>query len=300
MRLKLVLAYVGTAYCGWQIQEKPSPPPTIQGELEAALRTLTGRLIRVHGSGRTDSGVHAHGQTAHCDVPDHADATDAANALSPSHVSSVLALTDPSVAPELTSKKRQNSRACRNWHDWRHSLNAVLPRDIRVLEAQAAPPHFHARKDALHKTYAYQFWCEKTFLPPQLTPFVWACGPLNIDACRAALPCLLGEHDFAALRNAGTDVEGTRRTILAAELEELPPCEYYPPHAPMLRLTVTANGFLKQMVRNIAGLLAACGRNALAPADIPALLATGDRRALRSATAPAQGLSLVRVTYPTE
>ena len=117
MRLKLLLAYVGTRYSGWQIQEKPSPPPTIQGELEAALRTICGHNVRAHGSGRTDSGVHAHGQVVHCDVPD--------------------------------------SRA---GLDWRNSLNAILPRDIRVLHAQRAAPDFHARKDALRKTYAYQFW----------------------------------------------------------------------------------------------------------------------------------------------
>ena len=64
--------------------------------------------------------------------------------------------------------------------DWRRSLNAVLPRDIRVLEARQAAPDFHARKDALRKTYAYQFWLEQTFMPPQLTPFVWKCGPLNM------------------------------------------------------------------------------------------------------------------------
>ena len=65
MRLKLLVAYVGTRYSGWQIQEKPSPPPTIQGELEAALRTICGHAVRAHGSGRTDSGVHAHGQVVH-------------------------------------------------------------------------------------------------------------------------------------------------------------------------------------------------------------------------------------------
>ena len=69
-RIKLTVAYDGTHYSGWQIQEKPSPPPTIQGELEAALRVLAGTPVRVHGSGRTDAGVHAHGQVAHCDVPD--------------------------------------------------------------------------------------------------------------------------------------------------------------------------------------------------------------------------------------
>ena len=66
MRLKLLIAYVGTCYSGWQIQEKPSLPPTVQGEMEKALRTITGQNIRAHGSGRTDSGVH--------DVAQHVDA----------------------------------------------------------------------------------------------------------------------------------------------------------------------------------------------------------------------------------
>ena len=257
MRLKLLIAYVGTCYSGWQIQEKPSPPPTVQGEMEKALRTITGQNIRAHGSGRTDSGVHAHGQVVHCDVPD----------------------------------ARANM-------DWRRSLNAVLPRDIRVLEAMQAAPDFHARKDALRKTYAYQFWLEQTFMPPQLTPFVWKCGPMNIEAMRAALPHLTGLHDFAALRNVGTDVESTERTVLQTELHAMPPCEFYPPHAPMLRFIVTADGFLKQMVRNMAGLLAACGQGKVLPKDIPALLATRDRRDVPSVTAPPQGLALVNVVYP--
>ena len=147
MRLKLLISYVGTGYSGWQIQEKPKPPPTVQGALEAALRTIAGKAVRVHGSGRTDSGVHAHGQVAHCDIPD-----------------------------------------TRAGLDWRHSLNAVLPRDIRVLDASPAAPDFHARKDALRKTYVYQFWQELAFMPPHLTPFVWKCGPLNLEAAQAALP----------------------------------------------------------------------------------------------------------------
>ncbi len=257
MRLKLLISYVGTNYSGWQIQEKPKPPPTVQGALEAALRTIGGEAVRVHGSGRTDSGVHAHGQVAHCDVPD-----------------------------------------TRAGLDWRHSLNAVLPRDIRILDAAPAAPNFHARKDALRKTYAYQFWQERRFLPPHLRPYVWNCGPLNLDAMHQALPFLVGRHDFAGLRNAGTDVESSERTLMDIRLDVLPPCEYYPPHAPMLRLTVTADGFLKQMVRNVAGLLAACGQGKVQPALIPALLEARDRQAVPSVTAPPEGLALVCVEYP--
>ena len=258
MRLRLLLAYVGTRYSGWQIQEKVDPPPTIQGALEAALRQITGAAVRVHGAGRTDAGVHAHAQVAHCDVPEN--------------------------------------RAPR---DWRHSCNAVLPKDIRVLAAAPARPDFHARKDALHKTYVYQFWQERAFVPPALTPFVWNCGPLDLAALHAALPHLLGRRDFAGLRNAGTDVEGTVRTVLDARLEPAPPCPWYPPHSPMLLFRVTADGFLKQMVRNMAGLLAACGQGKVDPTRIPELLAARDRRAVPPVTAPAAGLALAQVSYET-
>lgn len=264
MRLRLIVAYDGAAYSGWQLQDRPGAPPTVQGALEAALGRIAGLRpgaapIRVFGAGRTDAGVHAHGQCAHCDVPD-----------------TLAAL------------------------DWRHALNAVLPRDVRVLEAAPAAERFHARKDALSKTYAYQFWQERRFVPPQLRGRVWQCGPLDVEAMRAALPHLLGRHDFAALRNAGSHTHGSVRTVLRLTLDARPPVEFYPPHLPLLRLMVTADGFLKQMVRNMAGLLAACGRGTLAPEAVPALLAGLDRRAVPAMTAPAPGLALVRVDYGPE
>ena len=256
MRCKLLLAYVGTNYSGWQIQEKINPPPTVQGTLEAALRTITGQPLRVCAAGRTDAGVHAHGQVAHVDLPEG----------------------------------RADSR-------WQRSLNALLPPDIRILRIEKAAADFHARKDALRKTYVYQFWQERTFLPPHLAPFVWGCGPLDRAAMLTAIPYLSGRQDFAGLRNTGTDTKSSIRTIMAASLCAMPPCEFYPPHAPLLRFTITADGFLKQMVRNIAGLLAACGQGKIQPKAIPDLLAARDRRALPTITAPAKGLALAHVEY---
>ena len=235
MRLRLLLAYDGSRYCGWQIQDIPTPPPTVQAAVEAAVGRIAGRPVRVFGSGRTDAGVHAHGQVAHCDVPRR---------------------------PGL---------------DWRHALNALLPADVRVLYWQEAAPDFHARISALRKTYVYDFWQEKGFVPPRLAPFVWRSGPLDAEAMRAALPFLLGRHDFASFQNAGTEMESTVRELQAATLTELPPVEFMPPCLPCLRLTVTANGFLKQMVRNMAGLLAAYGRHKLRPDQIPAILEAADR-----------------------
>ena len=171
MRLRLLLAYDGSRYCGWQIQDIPTPPPTVQAAVEAAVGRIAGRPVRVFGSGRTDAGVHAHGQVAHCDVPRR---------------------------PGL---------------DWRHALNALLPADVRVLHWQEAAPDFHARISALRKTYVYDFWQEKGFVPPRLAPFVWRSGPLDAGAMRAALPFLLGRHDFASLQNAGTEMVSSDRGL---------------------------------------------------------------------------------------
>ena len=259
MRLKLVLAYVGTNYSGWQIQCKRNPPPTIQAALERALGTICDQPVRVFGAGRTDAGVHAHAQVAHVDVPDN-------------------------VAARMRGR-------------WQHSLNALLPQDIRILDVAPCAPRFHARNDAAHKTYHYQFWQERSFVPPALAPYLWQCGPLDVDAMRAALALVPGQRDFASLQNAGTELESTVRTVMAATLHELPPLPFYPAHAPMLCLEVTADGFLKQMVRNLAGLLVHVGRGLLDAAAIPDILAAATRTENPAPTAPPQGLFLVRVVY---
>ena len=272
MRLALLLAYQGTRFSGWQIQETPCAPPTVQGVLESAVSRISGFHVRLHGSGRTDAGVHAHGQVVHGDVPD--------GRFPPQG--------DP-VGPDGCDAAGRR---------WRHSLNALLPPDVRVLAAHAARPDFHARISALHKTYVYDFWQDRAFTPPRLVPFVWSCGPLALDAVNAALTRLSGRHSFATFRNVGTDTENDVRTLLEARMDPLPASPFLPPHAPALRLTLRADGFLKQMVRNIAGMLVACGQGKLSPDAIPALLAAEDRRALRSPTAPPQGLALARVAYP--
>lgn len=258
MRVKITLAYDGTNYRGWQIQEKPDPPPTIQGAVETALFTLLRTKTRIFGAGRTDSGAHAHGQVAHFDVEER---------------------------PRLKAL------------DWRKALNAVLPYDIRVISAHLASDTFNARNDALFKTYTYQFWTETTFTPPFLRNYAWACGSLDAQAIRMAIPCLIGKHDFASFKNAGTETKSTEREIFDIALRETTQFAFYPPHSPILLLSVTANGFLKQMVRNIAGFLAAVGAGKADAADAAKILSKKDRRALPNATAPAHGLTLAHVSY---
>lgn len=255
-RIRLGLSYLGTNYVGWQVQAGALARDSIQGQLEAAIMRLAGEPVRVHGSGRTDSGVHAERQCAHFDMP-----TGRLNSI----------------------------------RDLRHAVNALLPRDIRVFEAKPCDPDFHARFSARSKTYRYLFWQDRGYVPPRLDPYVWCSGPLDIRRMHSSLMHLVGKHDFASLANAGTEEKGgTSRTLYILGLIERP---VWPGCLPMIELSVTGSGFLKQMVRNMVGLLADIGRGRLAPDMVPKLLAQKSRESLPTPTAPAKGLTLVRVCY---
>ncbi|HKI81698.1 MAG TPA: tRNA pseudouridine(38-40) synthase TruA [Pseudodesulfovibrio sp.] len=247
-RIRLIVAYEGTEFCGWQVQ--PSVR-TVQGELERALGIILRREIRVHGSGRTDSGVHALGQAVHFDVPDE--------------------------RPDFP---------------WRRSLNAILPRDVRVLDAEPVADDFHARYGAASKTYEYSLWHERGFCLPQRRRFVWSCGPMDFARMEDAAEVLMGEHDFSAFQNVGTDVGSTVRTV-----SDITRHAGVTAHESVWRFT--ADGFLKQMVRNLVGCLVACGRGKLDTGAARDILESGDRT-LAPATVPPQGLTLVRVEYGTK
>lgn len=245
IRLKLQLAYVGTNFHGWQLQDGAR---TVQGCLEAALGRLAGRPVRVHGAGRTDSGVHALGQVAHVDVPaDRADLP------------------------------------------WQRALNALLPLDLCVVRIESVSQTFHARFDAVHKTYSYTLWTEADYILPQRRAFVWQTGKLDEQAMAQAAGILVGRKDWSAFQNQGTPVRSAVRTVLDIHAE--------PGQHP--RETVwflTADGFLKQMVRNIMGCLVMVGRGRVTVDDVEVILRQR-RRALAPATAPAQGLCLEQVAY---
>lgn len=244
-RLRLTMAYVGTRYQGWQIQPRGQ---TIQGVLEACLERICATPVRVHGSGRTDAGVHALGQVAHCDIPD-----------SKIHI------------------------------PWQKALNALLPPDIAITQATLVDATFHARFSARSKRYSYTLWTEPGFTLPQRVPFVWPVRSLDTRAMQEAATLLQGRHDFASLQNAGTDTHTSVRTltsITSAPGSILGEYVWF----------FEADGFLKQMVRNIMGLLVSIGRHTLAPVDVPRILESCDRR-VAPATAPPQGLCLEKVIY---
>ena len=158
-------------------------------------------------------------------------------------------------------------------------LNQLLPADVRVLDAQAVSDDFHARFSAKAKTYEYRIWNAEVADVFAAETHAHVAKPLDVEAMQAAARQLIGTHDFAAFTVADPEVSSTTRTIesIAVVREES-----------VVRLTVTADGFLRYMVRRIAGSLIEVGRGKLA-AD--ALFAEARW------TAPAKGLVLRDIRY---
>ena len=175
--------------------------------------------------------------------------------------------------------------------DWPRALTSLMPDDVAVLSADAVAPDFHARKHALYKTYLYSLSPGRRYDLPQRRRFAWAPGPLDQDAMARAASHLTGRRDFAGFMNVGTPVTSTVRTLELAE----PRAGTFPGEVDW---AFRADGFLKQMVRNMVGLLVEAGRGRLDPDEVPGVLALADREKAPYATAPAHGLSLAEVVYP--
>lgn len=175
------------------------------------------------------------------------------------------------------------------------ALNAQLPEDIRILDVAEAGGDFHARFSARSKTYRFHMRAGAAG-DPFSRAFVWQLAEsLDISAMRTAAAALVGTHDFAAFQSAGTTVATTVRTIFRSELRG---AEGPVPLAPgqSLLYEVTADGFLRHMVRTIVGTLVEIGRG-WRPAASMAQLIEGGTRADAGATAPPHGLFLVGVDY---
>lgn len=274
----LTIAYDGTDYSGWQVQPGRR---TIQGELEQAAATLMGNSSalagrtespqqRILGSGRTDAGVHAWGQVARCVLPGwRADTT------------AVL-----------------------------RGLNSRLPPDITVLSVRETVPSFHPIANAIGKRYRYQIQ-----LGGQRDPFSIRArhrihAAIDTELLQAASAKFLGEHDFAAFQATGAPRTTTVRTISHSVWRPEPSRpESSSQSADSENGTgdfgqrwyyeVEGNGFLYNMVRNIVGTMLEVARGRHTVEWIDEVLQSRDRK-LAGATAPANGLTLVRVNYPDE
>ena len=169
------------------------------------------------------------------------------------------------------------------------ALNARLPPEVRVMRVEQAPADFHARFSAAGKTYRYVIRNAPVASPFEHA-YVWHIqDPLDRSAMQEAAVLLVGRHDFAAFRSVGSTLTTTTRTItesaLVADEDET-----------RVVYEVSGDGFLRHMVRAIVGTLVEVGRGRRPAASISTLL-NGGRRAEAGATAPPQGLFLVRVDY---
>jgi tRNA pseudouridine38-40 synthase len=249
MKYKLLIQYDGTDFHGWQIQ---GDLRTVQGELTSALSLIEGRSVNVHGSGRTDAGVHAEGQVASLEIE---------REISPAKL--------------------------------RAAINGNIGKDVRILEIETAADDFHARYSALEKTYVYRI-----VNGPVMSPFWWRYAhhdarKLDLESMLQGTRLFCGKHDWTAFSAAQSDVEDRVRTITRLEIVELADERS---RGSLIEIRVSADGFLRYMVRAIAGTLLALGRGELDLDVIAAALEKGTRP-LAAVTAPACGLTLVSVRY---
>lgn len=244
---KLIIAYDGTAYLGWQ---KTRMGPSIEATLQNSVEQIVQHPAPLQAASRTDAGVHAQGQ----------------------------------VVNFLTSKTDLDR------NKFLISLNSLLPKDIVVLQAEEMPLSFHPTLDSIGKEYRY-FICFGPTQLPHHRLYSWHVPYcLQLDAMRQALPCLIGQHDFAAFCNVKKNAHYSDyvREVQQLELLEL--------ESHRLCFRIQGNHFLYKMVRNIVGTLISIGRGKLALDAIPAILESRYRTEA-GMTAPAHGLFLQKVIY---
>ena len=172
-------------------------------------------------------------------------------------------------------------------HRIRRALNALTPDDISIKEVEVVSDSFDARRDARSRVYQYHILNR-----PVASPFhrnrAWHLHqPLDLGAMRAAIDCLLGEHDFTSFRAAGCDAAHPIRKIYRVGLEE---------RGELLVFMIEATAFLRHMVRNIVGTLIEVGYGERSVQSFRSLLEARDRTQAGE-TAPAYGLYLVEVKY---
>ena len=259
-KIRLLLEYDGTRYGGWQSQRKGKTVPTIQEEIERQLeKLLKSEEASVVSAGRTDAGVHALGQVA------------------------VFRAGPGFALPAETVKK---------------ALNAMLPGDIRVVEASDCPDGFHPRRDAARKTYFYLI-AAMPHPPVFIRPYSWGLPfKMDLGRMREAASLIAGKKDFSAFRASGCSSKTPVKNLMALEIAERQEIEFMSVRlsGDFFRITLTADAFLRHMARNIVGTLVEVGRGRIEPDRVEQILASRDRR-LAGPAAPARGLFLERVDY---
>ena len=220
-RVRLIISYDGTNYCGWQIQINGI---TVEEVINRELSSLLGEDVAVIGASRTDSGVHAVGNVAVFD-------------------------TETKIPAEKIS----------------FALNQRLPDDIRIQKSEEVSEDFHPRYCDSTKTYEYKILNRK--FPDPLnrlyTHFVYM--PLDVQKMKEAAEYIVGEHDFASFCSSGSQVKTTTRTVYNLDITK---------DDDIIKIKISGNGFLYNMVRIIVGTLLKVGLGIYPPEHVKEIIDT--------------------------
>lgn len=242
-RVFMRIAYDGTNYCGWQIQDNAI---TIEEVINRELSSLLNEDIRVIGASRTDSGVHALGNVAVFD-------------------------TSTRIPGEKIS----------------FALNQRLPNDIRIQESKEVDQGFHPRYCNSIKTYEYKI-LNRTFpMPTERLYSHFVYMKLDVEKMRQAAAYIVGQHDFKSFCSSHSQVENTVRTVYSVNISR---------DGDMIKILISGNGFLYNMVRIIVGTLMKVGLNVYPPEHVKDIIEAKDR-GQAGHKAPACGLTLIKLEY---
>ena len=261
--LKITLEFDGTRYSGWQAQANAR---TVGGELYRAAEIFFERPLELGGAGRTDAGVHAMAQVAHIKFPRWG--------------------SSPAALRQRIERLRPR--------EIMYGLNDQLPSDINVLDVADVAPTFHARHDAVTRSYIYRISTRRTAFDKKYV--WWIKDRLNVAAMNSAAERLAGMHDFSAFSefDSRREDQSSLVKVLGAQVTS---------EAHLIIFQITASHFLWKMVRRLVGSLVEVGRGEATIDDLVGLLdRPGRQRGIgrldpARVTAPPSGLFLEEITY---
>ena len=258
---RAIVSYKGSNYFGWQDLGASDAKPTVQGLVLQVLKKICNyQDCIVAGASRTDAGVHAQGQIAKFSLP-----------------------------IEIESEKLQQG------------MNSLLPKEIRILECEPSSSKFNPNLDSTSKKYHYYFCTDPIFNPVLNDIVVHLVASrkndhavaINIMAMKQAGKLFIGEHDFYGFAARGANTGSTVRTVFDCQIVG---AEFPGFSNGIYCLQIQGDGFLKQMVRYIAGALFEVGRGTLDIEEIREALATRQEHKL-SPKAKSHGLHLMEIIY---
>ncbi len=252
--------FVRLAYKGTAYHGSQSQPAggTVQDIMEQAFALVLRQSVPLTFAGRTDAGVHAEVMWAHFDLE-----------------------------PEVALSAGFDLSFAGGKRDFLYRLNRLLPADIALYELRSVSNEAHARFDATARTYHYRITTRKDPFSTELRTQV-RIG-LDFAAMNEAAKCLLGRQDFSSFCRVHTDVKTKFCTVMRAEWVQESDTEY--------TFVITADRFLRNMVRAVVGTLFEVGYGKL-PASSFATVIDSQNRQKAGDSAPAQGLYLVDIQYP--